>query len=99
MRILLVEDDKTIAIGIEYSLTQEDFSIIPCHDFKSAQQVLAEELNQIDLCLFDLSLPDGSGYELCKYVKQHSDIPVIFLTAIDDEVNVVMGLDMGADDY
>lgn len=44
-------------------------------------------------------LPDGSGYELCKIVKAQSDIPVIFLTAIDDEVNVVMGLDMGADDY
>ena len=51
------------------------------------------------LCLFDISLPDGNGYDLCKLVKERSDIPVIFLTAIDDEVNVVMGLDMGADDY
>jgi len=49
--------------------------------------------------LFDLQLPDGSGYELCKMVKERRDIPVIFLTVIDDEVNVVMGLDMGADDY
>ena len=65
----------------------------------SAKKVLAEELDQFALCLFDLSLPDGSGYELCKIVKERSDIPVIFLTAIDDEVNVVMGLDMGADDY
>src|SRR5690625_3890813 len=56
-------------------------------------------MNQIDLCIFDLSLPDGSGYDLCKIVKQRSDIPVIFLTAMDEEVNVVMGLDMGADDY
>jgi len=47
----------------------------------------------------DLSLPDGSGYDLCKKVKSKKDIPVIFLTAADDEVNVVMGLDMGADDY
>lgn len=98
-KILLVEDDKTIAAGIEYSLMQEEFSTLLCYDSKSAQQVLSEELHHIDLCLFDLSLPDGSGYELCKFVKQRSDMPVIFLTAIDDEVNVVMGLDMGADDY
>jgi two-component system response regulator VicR len=99
MKILLVEDDKTIASGLEYSLHQEQYSTILCHDAASAKEVLEEELDQFDLCLFDLSLPDGSGYDLCKLVKSRSDIPVIFLTAIDDEVNVVMGLDMGADDY
>lgn len=60
---------------------------------------MAEQISEVTLCIFDLSLPDGSGYDLCKIVKERSDIPVIFLTAIDDEVNVVMGLDMGADDY
>ena len=99
MKILLVEDDKTIASGLEYSLQQEQYSTILCYDVASAKQVLAEDINQFSLCLFDLSLPDGSGYELCGIVKKRSDIPVIFLTAIDDEVNVVMGLDMGADDY
>ncbi len=99
MKILLVEDDKTIASGLEYSLQQDHFTTVHCLDAKSAKKVLAEELNQFALCLFDLSLPDGSGYELCQMVKERSDIPVIFLTAIDDEVNVVMGLDMGADDY
>src|SRR5690606_21789974 len=99
MKILLVEDDKTIASGLEYSLQQDHFSTILCHDVTSAKKVLAEQLDQIALCLFDLSLPDGSGYELCKMVKEKGDIPVIFLTAVDDEVNVVMGLDMGADDY
>jgi len=99
MKILLVEDDKTIASGLEYSLQQDQFSTILCYDAASAKKVLAEELDQIALCLFDLSLPDGSGYELCELVKERRDIPVIFLTAIDDEVNVVMGLDMGADDY
>lgn len=98
-KILLVEDDKTIASGLEYSLQQESFSTVLCLNVESAKKVLAEELNQFALCLFDLSLPDGSGYELCNIVKERSDIPVIFLTAIDDEVNVVMGLDMGADDY
>lgn len=99
MNILLVEDDKTIASGLEYSLQQDQFSTVLCHDVASAKKVINEQLDQFSLCLFDLSLPDGSGYELCKMVKQHSDIPVIFLTAVDDEVNVVMGLDMGADDY
>src|SRR5690625_1458228 len=99
MHILLVEDDQTIATGLEYSLQQEGYLTIVCHDFKSAEKVIMEQLDDISLCLFDLSLPDGSGYDLCKLVKEEGDIPVIFLTVIDDEVNVVMGLDMGADDY
>lgn len=99
MRILLVEDDNTIAAGLEYSLQQDQFATVLCHNAASAKRVIAEEIEQFALCLFDLSLPDGSGYELCQLVKKRSDIPVIFLTALDDEVNVVMGLDMGADDY
>ncbi|SDN97580.1 response regulator transcription factor [Alkalicoccus daliensis] len=98
MKILLVEDDKTIASGLEYSL-QDQFETVLCFDAASAEKVIKEEIHTIDLCLFDLSLPDGSGYDLCRQVKAAGDIPVIFLTAIDDEVNVVMGLDMGADDY
>ena len=99
MKIFLVEDDKTIATGLEYSLQQEDFTTILCHNAESAKRVISEQIDEIDLCLFDLSLPDGSGYELCEAVKKRGDKPVIFLTALDDEVNVVMGLDMGADDY
>ncbi|WP_102027670.1 response regulator transcription factor [Salirhabdus sp. Marseille-P4669] len=99
MRILLVEDDRTIASGLEYSLQQDQYSTILCYDFESARNVIEHQLDSISLCIFDLSLPDGSGYDLCKLVKERSDIPVLFLTAIDDEVNVVMGLDMGADDY
>lgn len=99
VKILLVEDDKTIASGLEYSLQQENYSTVLCYDATSAKKVIKEELDQFSLCLFDLSLPDGSGYDLCQMVKQKSDIPVIFLTAMDEEVNVVMGLDLGADDY
>lgn len=99
MKILLVEDDRTIASGLEYSLQQEGFDTIVCHDKFSATAVIHKQIADIDLCLFDLSLPDGSGYELCQLVKDMRDIPVIFLTVADDEVNVVMGLDMGADDY
>lgn len=99
MKILIVEDDRTIASGLEYSLQQDQFDTVLCHDAASAEKIIAEKLDEISLCLFDLSLPDGSGYDLCKMAKARRDIPVIFLTAIDDEVNVVMGLDMGADDY
>ncbi|ABS41980.1 response regulator transcription factor [Clostridium botulinum] len=97
MNILLVEDDKIIASGIEYSLEQEGFTTILCYDVATAKKAL--KYNKFDLCIFDLSLPDGNGYELCKIVREKEDIPIIFLTACDDEVNVVMGLDMGADDY
>ncbi|MBM7685754.1 response regulator transcription factor [Defluviitalea raffinosedens] len=97
MKILLVEDDRTIASGLEYSLEQEGYNVVICYDVMSGKKALME--NQFDLCLLDLSLPDGSGYELCKAAREKWDIPIIFLTACDEEVNVVMGLDMGADDY
>ena len=99
MKILLVEDDRTIASGLEYSLKQEEYETLVCHNAASATEVIHNKIAEIDLCLFDLNLPDGSGYDLCELVKKKQDIPVIFLTAYDDEVNVVMGLDMGADDY
>ena len=99
MHILIVEDDRTIASGLQYSLEQEQFTTTLCQNVADATRLFEQQLHTIDLCLFDLSLPDGSGYDLCRLVKQKQDIPVIFLTAFDDEVNVVMGLDMGADDY
>ena len=97
MKVLLVEDDKTIGAGLEYSLQQEGYTTMLCQDVASGREALNK--NQFDLCLLDLSLPDGSGYELCKIAREKWDIPIVFLTACDDEVNVVMGLDMGADDY
>jgi two-component system response regulator VicR len=97
MKILFVEDDKVITSGLCYSLTQEGYSVTHCLNVESAKAQIEE--NNFDLAILDLALPDGSGYDICKMIKSKKDIPVIFLTAIDDEVNVVMGLDMGADDY
>ena len=93
MKILFVEDDRIIASGLCYSLTQEGYIVTHCLNVESAKAAINE--NNFDMAILDLSLPDGSGYDICKIIKSKGDIPVIFLTAIDDEVNVVMGLDMG----
>ncbi len=95
--ILLVEDDKTLAMGVEYSLTQEGFKADVCNDAHSAKAVLRKKV--FDLVILDISLPDGNGFDLCKLVREKGKTPVIFLTAWDEEVNVVMGLDLGGDDY
>lgn len=97
MRILIVEDDQSIAMGISYSLMQEGFQPEEVYNKNDALKKIEE--TSYDLYLLDLTLPDGTGYEICKKIKEKGDAPVIFLTACDDEVNVVMGLDMGADDY
>ena len=94
---MLVEDDKTIVMGLEYSLRQEGYEVIACSS--AAQAEKAVKGARFDLAILDLSLPDGSGYDICRHIKAQGDQPVVFLTACDDEVNVVMGLDMGADDY
>ncbi len=95
--ILLVEDDKTIALGIEYVLKQEGYLTTVCYNAKEAQNSI--KTNSFDLAVLDVALPDGDGYDLCKKIRGKSDIPIIFVTALDEEVNVVMGLDIGADDY
>lgn len=95
-KILLVEDNETIIMGLKYSLEQEGFQIISTKTKKETEQIRLEE---IDLVLLDVTLPDGNGFDICKYIKEKNDIPVIFLTAQDEETSVVIGLDLGADDY
>lgn len=96
-KILLVEDNETIVRGLSYSLEQEGFEIVSSKTRKDAEKILESET--INLVLLDVTLPDGNGFDICKYVKQKLDIPVIFLTAQDEETSVVVGLDLGADDY
>lgn len=97
MKLLLVEDDKTIAAGLDYTLQQEGYTVVLCHDIAAGRE--AFNTHKFDLCILDLTLPDGNGYELCRLARERLNIPVIFLTACDEEVNVVMGLELGADDY
>lgn len=96
-KILLVEDDSTLAMGLEYSLEDEGMDVEVVDNIKNAYETFKN--NDFDLILLDITLPDGTGYELCKRVRIESQIPIIFLTACDDEVNVVLGLDIGGDDY
>lgn len=96
-KILLVEDNETITKGLKYLLEQEKFEVETAQNIVMAKTKIKKR--KFDLYLLDISLPDGDGYEICKYVKNLGDVPVIFLTAKDEESNVVQGLDMGADDY
>jgi DNA-binding response OmpR family regulator len=96
IKILLVEDDEAVALGIEYNLKNDGFEVIRAADISSAKQLFNEEFKII---LLDIGLPDGNGYEFCKYVREKSKVPIIFLTALDEEVNVVLGFDLGCDDY
>jgi two-component system, OmpR family, response regulator RegX3 len=96
MDILLVEDDSNLALGLEYALQGEGFIVTVANTAAQAMLCLQQPH---DLALLDITLPDGNGYDLCRHIRRQGDMPVIFLTACDDEVNVVMGLDIGGDDY
>lgn len=97
MDIFLLEDDDAIALGLCYSLQNEGYNVTLAKSVSEATDIV--EKSDFALYILDLTLPDGSGYDVCKKIKSLGDRPVIFLTAYDDEVNVVMGFDLGADDY
>ena len=96
-RILLVEDDTSLIDGLEYTLVKNGFNVRVAQTVQEA--LLLFEKDSFDLLLLDLTLPDGTGFDICRSVRRHSEVPIIFLTASDEEVNVVMGLDIGGDDY
>ncbi|MCR5196405.1 MAG: response regulator transcription factor [Pseudobutyrivibrio sp.] len=97
MKILFLEDDDAIAMGLKYSLENESYQVSHAKTAAEAEAIFKKD--DFDLCILDVNLPDGNGYDVCKKIKSQADTPVIFLTAYDDEVNVVMGLELGADDY
>ena len=96
-QIILVEDNDAIIMGLEYLLTGEGFAVRSAKNVKEAQTLL--DSIQADLVLLDVSLPDGSGFALCRMIQEKKLAPVIFLTAKDEERDVVEGFDLGADDY
>jgi len=97
MNIFVLEDDEAIGIGLSYSLENEGYTVTVEKTVAAAKSAIAK--GSFDLYILDLTLPDGNGYEICKLIKSMGDYPVIFLTAYDDEINVVTGFDLGADDY
>ncbi len=96
-KLLLVEDDEALALGIEFTLRDEGYEVERAARFDEGKRLF--EKGNYDLIILDVNLPDGNGYDLCKYIRSLCDTPVIFLTALDEEVNVILGLDIGGDDY
>lgn len=95
--ILILEDDVDLAEGIELSLQCEELNFIICSTIADARKNIPEQ--KIDLMIFDINLPDGNGLEFCREIKQKVSIPIALLTAKDMELDIVKGLESGADDY
>lgn len=96
MKILLVEDNKSIIKGLEYAFAQNGYS---CEYCLSLDEAVRKAPFNYDAAVLDIMLPDGNGFDLFKKIRRYSDLPVIFLTAVDDEDSVVNGLELGGDDY
>ena len=98
-KILLLEDDISLIDGLKYSLEKNGFTVDIVNNVESARSALGEA-GAYDLLLLDVTLPDGTGFEVCEYIRgRGSNVPIIFLTAADEEINVIRGLDSGGDDY
>lgn len=95
--LLLLEDDLSLIDGLSYSLKKQGFEIDVARTVSEAGELWSG--GKYDLLILDVSLPDGSGFDVCKKVRQVSKVPIIFLTASDEEVSMIMGLDIGGDDY
>lgn len=95
--IFLLEDDMGLINGLSFALRKQGFESTVARTLKEADALWAD--GKYDLLILDVSLPDGTGFEFCKKVRQVSKVPIIFLTAADEEMNIIMGLDIGGDDY
>lgn len=96
-KILIVEDDLALNQGLVLSLKNDSYTTLPVFSIKEAREQLANSI--FDLIVLDVNLPDGNGLELCQEIRRRSAVPIIFLTANDMEMDVVVGLESGGDDY
>lgn len=96
-KILIIEDDRGLNQGIVMALKREEYDFIQCYSLLEAKKILKNE--KTDLILLDINLPDGNGYDLLREIKEKYSYPVIIVTANDMEIDEVMGLELGADDY
>lgn len=96
-KILIIEDDETLNEGIAMTLEGAETSVLQAGSLEEGEVLFDRE--PPDLILLDVNLPDGDGFTFCRQLRQKSDVPVIFLTANDMELDIVRGLEMGGDDY
>lgn len=96
-KLLLLEDDLSLIQGLTFAFKKQGFELETARTLKEADALWGE--GRYDLLVLDVSLPDGTGFEFCEKVRRVSKVPIMFLTASDEEMNIIMGLDMGADDY
>ncbi|MBR6642359.1 MAG: response regulator transcription factor [Lachnospiraceae bacterium] len=98
MTVLVVEDDEIISEGLAISLEQEGYQVLRATTQAKALELVHSDMT-IDISLLDVNLPDGDGYTVCREIRNISQMPIIFLTACDDEIHTVLALEQGADDY
>lgn len=96
-RVLVVDDEKLIVKGIRFSLEQEGMEVDAAYDGEEALRLARE--NSYDMILLDVMLPKRDGFEVCQHIREFSDVPIIMLTAKDDDMDKILGLEYGADDY
>lgn len=96
-RIFFVEDDLSLINGLSFAIKKQGYEIDVARTSLEAEQLWMN--GKYDLVILDVSLPDGSGYDICKKIRKVSKVPIMFLTAADEETDIIMGLDIGGDDY
>lgn len=96
-RIFFVEDDLSLIHGLSFALRQQGYEVVGARTYLEAEALC--QAGGYDLVILDVTLPDGSGFDLCRRFRQSSKVPILFLTAADEETDVIMGLDIGGDDY
>ena len=96
-QILLVEDDLSLISGLSFAVKKAGYGLNIAHTKSEADEKWED--GKYDLVILDVSLPDGSGFDICRNIRQTSKVPIMFLTAMDEETDIIMGLDIGGDDY
>ena len=98
-RIFFVEDDLSLITGLTFALEKQGYELSVARTVMEAEKKWRERGGEYDLVILDVALPDGSGYDLCRSIRKTSRVPLLFLTAADEETDIIMGLDLGGDDY
>ena len=98
-KLFLLEDDQSLITGLTFAFQKQGFELDAARTLAEADALWSDGKYQYDLLVLDVTLPDGSGFDFCQKVRSTSNVPILFLTASDEEMNIIMGLDMGGDDY